>query len=136
MGISTENLQSCYTEAVNKLIPFTREARTGTNFKIDRMNHLFENANWKQLGKKSGHIKFKNQVTDVIVEFQNHTGRGDNVIKPTIQLQVLNQVQTHLNILCNFIFRYRVSNWKDKPDYNRALLNYQEWVKTKEAPLV
>lgn len=129
MAITLNDLSQSYTEAL-KLISWITELKTSEkHLKLQKIQGIFSNSSlWEEQDKKSGHSKFIHKVTRVVVEFQSHCKGGDNVISPVIQNHISEQVQKHLNILCNEIFAYKNKNWKETPDYSSSLERYQNWI--------
>jgi len=87
-------------------------------------------ADWKRVDNATGHCTYKNQVTGITISFQGHVGgRSDPTIKKHIADKILDDVQLHMNILCNVIFCYIHQNWRQAPaNYNSCLLRYNAWV--------
>ena len=126
MPVTLDDLKNCYFEAKNKLIPLTEKLRNDKKLKIDDLQTLFNNSTlWISKSNSSGHKKFKHKVSGTIVEYQAHSSSNDTIIASHIQNQILNQVQTHLNHLCNDIFEYKTNNWKYEPNYRNALTKIQ-----------
>lgn len=120
----TSFLMASYKEAVQHLIPFTAKVRTPKNdlsgkYSVSgkELDSLFSSILWASKDA-SGHRKLKNRITGVVIEYKNHDKKGG--IDPGAILTILNQVQTHLNILCNDVFCYTKRHWKTVPDYEAA----------------
>lgn len=132
MAVALNDLIGSYHNAVARLIPLVTELRgSDPDIKINDLNNCFrksvEGAGEWEPDHKGGHKKFKHKVTHIVVEYQAHSSSKDRTVKAHIQVQILNQVQAHLNILCNDIFQYRFQNWKHAPDFNTSLVNYNAW---------
>lgn len=121
-----ELLQESYQNATRKggLIEFTQEIRTDKNnffgkysVTFNRIGKLFTENVWSEVATGSGHRKFENQVTHIMIEYKNH-GEG---VDPGAAQSIFEQVQTHLNILNDEIFHYVVYNWKTEPDYEASV---------------
>ena len=96
--------------------------------KIGDLETYFKNSPvWERLDSRTGHRKVRHVVTKVMIEYQAHSHKLDKVVKKDIQKQIHDQVQTHLNILCNDIFGYTVGNWKQEPNFDQSLQNYIAW---------
>ena len=78
---------------------------------------------WKQVTTGNGHAAFKHEITGVVIGFQNH---GGSIMNPKHVVALREGVQTHLNILCNDIFKYTSNNWKSAPDYKASLTRYRK----------
>lgn len=132
-AVSLGDLQNCYALSTCKggLIDLTKSLRDDrSQIKIHDLKTLFaDSTQWIKTPQASGHCKFQNKVTNVIVEFPGHTGKKDSIIYGKIRVQLLEQVQKHLNILCNIIFKYSLNNWKKAPRYPDSLKRHQEWIK-------
>lgn len=118
-------LKECYKEATKKngLIDFTKEIVTEEvdfsgkySLSRSRLTNLFSNTVWKEFPTKSGHRKIQNLVTNIIIEYGNHS----RDIDPGAALTIYHSVQEHLNILCNNIFLYKNRNWKEEPNYTAS----------------
>ena len=125
-------IQECYHNATSKngLIDYTIEIRGPKNDnsgkyseKTSRVNRLFQSAIWKEKKAASGHKKFENMITKIIVEYAAH----QNMMDPGAAETILNQVQEHLNILNNVIFAYTTENFKEEPDYQAAERRWNKW---------
>lgn len=79
---------------------------------------------WQQATTRNGHVKFTHKITRVVVGFQAH---GSNTIDPNGAEDLMNELQRHVNILGNDIFKFTVRNWKTVPDFNHALTSYNQW---------
>ena len=114
-------LEASYKEATCKdgLIDFTARIRGDdtAKYSIKRtdLNHLFERSLWIP-NHSGGHKEWKHPVTHVVVEYVDR----HKDIDPGAVTTILEQVQKHLNILCNDIFRYTTDNWKEEPNYREA----------------
>lgn len=128
--ITTEILKHSYFEATQKdgLIDLTKQLRDkSAKLKINDLHAHFSKASlWTSTKQATGHCKFTHKVTGVIVEYQGHNSSKDTTIYHKIQDQILNQVQKHLNILCNDIFQYKLNNWKKEPDLVESLERYKK----------
>jgi hypothetical protein len=125
MTITVSDLRNCYADTCNKMIPALIDMRTvGYRMKLQEVQTLFTNSLWIQEKMTSGHKQFTHAVTGVTVEYQAHIKGKENTIAPGIQKQLLEQIQEHVNILSNEVFRYTTHHWKEEPDYDRALRNY------------
>jgi len=81
---------------------------------------LFEQCeDWHKRPAASGHVTFINSVTSMKVCAIPHAGE----LKPGVKQNLLQQIQKHLNILCNDIFMYKTNNWRKDPDYKQAVAN-------------
>jgi hypothetical protein len=119
-----EFLVGSYQEAVKHLIPFTAKVRTPNNdlsgkysVSSKELDRLFSEALWASK-PAGGHRKLINRLTRVVVEYKNHDTKGG--VDPGAVLTILDQVQKHLNILCNHVFCYSKKHWKTEPDYKVA----------------
>jgi len=131
--MSVELLRASYQDAIRKngLIDFTIKIRGPKNdfsgkYQIKQydLDTLFSKIVWHDEEKTGGHKKFIHKITNIVIEHKNH---GKNTVDPGAALTIYDQVQKHLNILCNDIFDYKENNWKTEPDYNKALLNLHKW---------
>ena len=78
---------------------------------------------WEDISSPSGHNKFKNKITSVIIEYQAH---DSNVIKPAQLISLRDQMQEHINHLFYKIFEKgpRNRDWKTLLDFKTLGLNY------------
>lgn len=123
-------LQECYKNATNSLIGYTEDVRTEENdnsgkysIKTSQVNKLFASPVWEEKKAASGHRKFKNAVTKIVVEYAAH----QKDIDPGAAETILDQVQEHLNILNNVIFDYKTRNFKKEPDYRASAERATKW---------
>src|SRR5205823_1454508 len=72
------------------------------------LDALFSHKTWQVLVKGSGHSKFKNVLTDVVVEYKAH---GSNSVGEGVVDGVMNQAQEHLNVVRNHA--WKGIPWKD-----------------------
>lgn len=124
----TDLLKDSYLDATRKdgLIDFTIQVHTGKySVKQADLDNLFTKTVWIDQKVKGGHRKLENAVTKIVVEYSNHA----KDIDPGAAETILNQVQEHLNILCNEIFRYEKDNWKVDPDYGVSVERWLKWKK-------
>lgn len=93
--------------------------------KKDTIYAIFSNCPlWEEEKTKSGHVKFKHKITQVVIGYQNH---GDSKLDPGGAVTLLDEVQKHLNILCNRIFMYERNHWKYEPNWAQAEQNLALW---------
>ena len=125
MSITQNNLMVSYQNTKQKLMPQVTDLRSQDyHVKRKELDLSFPKiAGWEKKDS-GGHAKFQHKVTHTIVEYQSH---GPQTISKNIQDQVLENVQNHINILGNEIFKYQSNNWKDEPNYETALRNYHIW---------
>ncbi len=125
--MTVQTLQMAYAEARNVLIDLVEHLRNDEakyNTHRHEMLALFQSQPlWKQIPTGSGHATFKHQITGVVIGFQAH---GSSTLNPKHVVALRDCVQTHLNILCNDIFKYTSNNWKSAPDYNASLIRYRK----------
>lgn len=116
-------LQTAYLEATNpngliNLLAKLREPDEKYKTKKTTIYAIFSNCPlWEEEMTKSGHVKFKHKITQVVIGYQNH---GDAELDPGGVVSLLKEVQRHLNILCNDIFNYQRNNWKYEPNWAEA----------------
>lgn len=130
-GIKSEDFKEAYESATRKngLIPLMQELRNKEkDIAIDTLNSCFSHPHWVDVKGPSGHRKIKNKITHVIIEYQNH---GNASVATHIRKQVIDQLQTHLNILGDDIFKYKERNWKTLPNCEEALKNYEAYESAK-----
>ncbi len=134
--ITEELLAACYLDATRKggLIEFTRDVRgedgkeSGKySIKQTDLDTLFSKSVWNEQKTGSGHRKLKHIITGIVIEYADHKKEIDSGAAKTI----LEQVQKHLNILCNEVFCYTTGNWKEEPDYSAVLLRLEKSLKEK-----
>jgi len=125
--MTIQMLQEAYSDARNVLIGLVEHLREGEakyNTHRHEMLTLFKSQPlWGQIPTGSGHATFKHRLTGVVVGFQAH---GNSTMSPKLVVALRDCVQTHLNMLCNEIFKYQSYNWKSEPDYNASLLRYKK----------
>jgi hypothetical protein len=132
--VTPATLQTAFTEVtkangLSKYVSKLRENhRERFNTKRKDLLNMFENMElWKRTDNADGHAAFEHTITHVRVGFQRH-GNGSEI--PAAQaMDVMEQLQIHINILGNEIFRYRTASWKTVPDFNESVKNYAQWVK-------
>lgn len=101
--------------------------------KLKQIKSLFEKATtWTNHVSKSGHLKFKNEITGYVVEFKAHIGGGkkSNDFDANAALSALETLQKHINLLGDYIFQFPKSKeeslkWKAKPDFQASLIQYR-----------
>lgn len=124
------DLRIAYEEATKpngliSLLAHLREPNKKYTVKKTDIYNIFKNCPlWEEQDTKSGHVKFKHKITQIVIGYQNH---GGPTMDPGGADQLLNNVQTHLNIMCNDIFHYTVGNWKTEPNYQQAAANLAHW---------
>ncbi|NGX33017.1 MAG: hypothetical protein K1060chlam4_01076 [Candidatus Anoxychlamydiales bacterium] len=120
-----------YLDATRKngLIEFTQTVRGPKNdfsgkylIKLNDLDTLFSDTVWQDERKKGGHRKLINRVTKIVIEYKHH---GKTTVDPGAIREIYDQVQQHLNILCNDIFAYKLNNWNQEPNYEKALTNLE-----------
>lgn len=120
--MNVTDLQNCYIDTCRKMIPALKTLRTARyHMKLQEVETLFSNSLWVPEKMTGGHKQFTHALTGVTVEYQAHIKGKENTIAPNIQKQLLEQIQEHVNILSNEVFHYTCRNWKEEPDYERAL---------------
>ncbi|NGX49126.1 MAG: hypothetical protein K940chlam5_00722 [Candidatus Anoxychlamydiales bacterium] len=128
-----EILRDSYLDATRKngLIDFTQTVRGPKNdfpgkkqIKLNDLDTLFSDTVWQDQRKKGGHRKLINKVTKIVIEYKHHDGTN---VDPGAIRDIYDQVQKHLNILGNDIFAYKLKNWRDEPNYEKALTNLERW---------
>lgn len=121
--VTVSDLEAAYRDAVrnNGIIALVKTLRDRQTIKLQDLNSCFANNLWVKSAQSTGHLKFTHKVTKVMIEYQNH----GNEVSEKIQKQILEQAQTHINILGNDIFKYATQNWKQEPDFQKALENYK-----------
>ena len=124
------DLQKAYYEAIstNGLIELLAKLRDeGEKYKTkkDTIYSIFSNCPlWEEEKTKSGHVKFKHKITQVVIGYQNH---GDSKMDPGGVVAILEAVQNHLNILSNKIFQFERNHWKTEPNWEKAEQNLDKW---------
>ncbi len=125
------DLQLAFEEATkqNGLIELLAELRASTTIKYkvkkDRIYSIFSNCPlWEEEKTKNGHVKFKHKITQICIGYQNH---GSTTVDPGGVVALLDQVQDHLNILSNHVFKFSANHWKTAPDYAQAEANLAAW---------
>jgi len=115
----------------NGLIEFTKKVwgpdkdqKGKYSIKQQDLDNLFSDSVWKIEKKPGGHRKLSHKVTNIVVEYKAHDNR--NNMDPGAVIKILDQVQKHLNILCDDIFAYSSENWKDEPDYDASVIRAEE----------
>jgi predicted RNA binding protein YcfA (HicA-like mRNA interferase family) len=106
-------LQEAYNDVTKRnglgeFMQCMREVNNNTrrkySVKRSDLESLFSNKIvWEDQAKKGGHIKLKNSVTGVVVEYKNH---GSEDVDPGAVIDILDRIQAHINILGNDIFKY------------------------------
>lgn len=131
--VTIQDLQTAFYEVadngpVDGYIADIRESTNAKyNVKRNKLLALFASPRmslWQQATTGNGHVKYTHRITRVVVGFQAH---DDNTLDPGGAEELMKNLQKHVNILGNDIFKYRVRNWKTVPDFNRALVNYNLW---------
>ncbi len=134
--MSVELLKESYLDATRKkgLIDFTKTVRSPKNdfsgkyhIKLNDLDTLFSRTLWHDAGKIGGHKKLTHKITQIVIEYKHH---GKNTVAPVAVKDIYDQVQAHLNILCNDIFAYQKNNWQQEPNYEEALTNLKRWNNT------
>ncbi len=135
--LSAERLRDAYDSATknNGLIELCKKIRQGGSFKRQEVGNILDglSEDWEKIPKASGHKEYKNSITGIVIGFQNHSSGKDSVVSPRILNTLLDQIQLHLNILCNVIFDYRSNNWKNPPVYPQALSNLSFFKKNRKS---
>ncbi len=125
-----QELRIAYDEATktNGLLSLLSQLREpGEKYKVkkDKIYSIFKNCPlWEECETKNGHVKFKHTITQTVIGYQNH---GGATMDPGGADQLLDNVQTHINILSNEIFGFTVSNWKSEPNYQKAEVHLRKW---------
>jgi hypothetical protein len=127
--INTDTLQKAYYEVVrnngiNGLVCLLRQNPTARyNIRRQDLLNLFSNLPlWKRTDSGDGHVCFQNILTNVRIGFQGHGKTTE--IKASQAMDIMEQLQEHMNILGNDIFAYRTRSWKYEPNYEQAVANY------------
>jgi hypothetical protein len=120
----------------NGLVDFIYEVRGSENhmsgkesIKQADLDNLFSKKVWKE-HDKAGHRKLTNEITGVVVEYANHSKAIDTKAVVTI----VQQLQTHVNILHNDIFKMSKRGWPDdlsELDYKAALSRLNQVASTR-----
>ena len=135
MTIGINDLNTSYRHCTTKLIPFlmnARQPKQKQTIKLTDLDKLFSAAAlWIAQEGNTGHRKFIHKITQVVIEYPGHAQKKDPTLPPFVQRQIFNQIEDHVNIMGNDIFRYVIRNWKEKPDYPKALENYEQWLKNR-----
>ena len=124
------DLQIAYHEAIstNGLIELLATLRdNGEKYKTkkDTIYSIFSNCPlWEEEKTKSGHVKFKHKITQIVIGYQNH---GDSKMDPGGVVELIEAVQNHLNILSNKIFEFERNHWKTEPNWEKAERNLANW---------
>ena len=124
------DLQIAYHEAIstNGLIELLATLRdNGEKYKTkkDTIYSIFSNCPlWEEEKTKSGHVKFKHKITQIVIGYQNH---GDSKMDAGGVVELIEAVQNHLNILSNKIFEFERNHWKTEPNWEKAERNLANW---------
>ncbi|HEU64397.1 MAG: hypothetical protein KR126chlam4_01176 [Candidatus Anoxychlamydiales bacterium] len=134
--MSVALLRESYLDTTRKngLIDFTKKVRGQKNdfsgkyqIKLNDLDTLFSDTVWEDERKKGGHRKLINRVTRIVIEYKHH---GKNTVDPGAAKDIFDQVQLHLDILCDQIFAYSGSKWGNKPNYEKASTNLSRYNNT------
>lgn len=112
------------------LYDLVRELREDPNAKYKlsrkRLTSLFESAtNWTRVKNSSGHAIFKNNLTGVTVCWQAHSGSHNSTeVSPNQAVSLMDDVQSHMNILHDKVFYITRSNWSRQPDFPNSTRRY------------
>lgn len=125
-------LEGSYIEATNRLIEFTANVRGLKNnnqgkysVKFRDLDQLFDKNLWIEHKTSSGHRKLENKVTGVITGYSKHGNLDPGAVQ-----DILEDVQEHLNILHNEIFRFKPRGWTVCPNFDKAVVSFLEWEKS------
>lgn len=136
--ISEQDLAIGYN-SINKnngLLKLLKDLREGKRVRHTELRTMFENMpDWEQAPGATGHLSFSNKITGIKVCFQAHNGgkKSDSTAKKAIMDQLLNQIQTHVNIIGNDIIGYTSHNFKKEPEnYKSTLSRFHMWQNQKE----
>lgn len=112
---------------INNLVTRLRnDLKYRKNLGRQDMINLFSNLPlWKRVDNGDGHVCFQNVLTKVRIGFQAH-GKTSNIAAAQA-VSIMDQLQEHMNILGNEIFAYRTRSWKTEPDYDAAVMNFNNW---------
>lgn len=122
-------LQVAFREATSpngliQLLATLREPDAKYKTKKDVIYAIFSNCPlWEEEKTKSGHVKFKHKITQIVIGYQNH---GETTLDPGGVVVLIDEVQKHLNILCNEVFMYERNHWKYEPNWQQAEQNLAE----------
>jgi hypothetical protein len=131
--ITPQDLQTAFFEVANHgpVDEYVTNLRQNLQRKYSTKRHsllsLFNSTRmqlWVDVGTKNGHRKYTHKITGVVVGFQAH---GPNNINPGHAEQLMGVLQEHINTLGNEIFKFTTENWKNPPNFNQALVNYNQW---------
>ncbi len=134
MTISAADLRTAWFEVghhgpIDRIVSDLREESGCKNLSRDKLEAAFQSCPlWKRSGQSNGHATYKHSITRVVVGWQAHSGGHNSSCVPESQAKELrDRLQYHINILGNEIFKYTINNWKNQPDYNHSLTNYNAW---------
>ena len=130
--LAQHDFATCFDEAKKKEIPLVtslNEKGGQYSLKRDDLKKVFDSSLlWIKINKKGGHLKYKHQLTQVVIEYQGHNPKGsDNTVNPSIAIQVRDALQEHINILGNTFFQFKIYNWKKSPDFKKTVDNFNKW---------
>lgn len=136
MQLDPQLFQVAYEEVklhgINHLVTELRENPLKQHqIKRKALTNLFKNLPlWERQNQSSGHVTFKHKITGIVVGFQNHSGKNNKETKihQDQAVALMNNLQEHMNILGNEIFKYTTHNWKTTPNYDLALTNYRNYL--------
>ena len=133
-AVSADDMKIAYNEVIkNGLDDLVTKLRNNPkackNLKRKELKTLFDSCPlWAKESNGSGHATYKHKLTNVVVGFQDHSGGKKQASIAAAQAkEIMDNLQTHINILGDDIFKYKIKNWKTEPSYPEAVKNFDKW---------